>query len=92
VKVVMVRQRGEGAELVFMLVSQPIQLTRENDRRRKHSRASNPEWEIGILPVPLRFSAAARPTIRDSEWVCMGKGRRRMTRLNERARGVLGKE
>jgi hypothetical protein len=50
-----------------MLVSQPTQLTQENDRRRKHSRASDPEWEIGIsgfkLAVSSRFSAAARPTM-----------------------------
>jgi hypothetical protein len=61
----MVRQRGEVAELVFMLVSQPIQRTQENDRRRKHLIASNPEWEIDMsgfkLAVPSRISAAARP-------------------------------
>jgi hypothetical protein len=66
VKLVIVRQRGEGAEPVFMLVSQIIQLRQSNDRRRRHSRASNPEWEIGDsgfeLAVPSRCSSAARPT------------------------------
>jgi len=69
VKVAIVQQLGEGegevADVVFMLVSRPIQLTQESDRRRKHSRASDLEWEIGILGVKLvvlsRFSAAARP-------------------------------
>jgi hypothetical protein len=45
-----------------MLVSQPIQLTQENDRRRKHSRASDPEWEIGNsgfkLAVPSKVFEA----------------------------------
>jgi hypothetical protein len=44
----MVQQRGEGAEPVVMLRSQ------RNDRRRRHSRASTPKWEIddsGFIPV-----------------------------------------
>jgi len=48
-----------------MLGSQPIELTQRNDRRRKHSRASNLEWEIedsGFKPAaPSRPSATARP-------------------------------
>jgi hypothetical protein len=40
VRVVIVRQRGEGVEPVFMLRSQLIQLTQRNDRRCRHLRAS----------------------------------------------------
>jgi hypothetical protein len=63
----MVRQRGEGAEAVLMilLVSRPIQLTKRNNRHHRHSRASNPEREIedsGLKPTMPLFSAAARPT------------------------------
>jgi hypothetical protein len=72
----MVRQQGEGAEPVAMLGSQPVQLTQRNDRYRRHSRASTPEWEIEDsgckAAVPPWFSAAARPTQQDSGWVQAG--------------------
>jgi hypothetical protein len=59
-----VRQQGEGVELVVMLVSQLIQLTQRNDRRCRHSRASNLEWEISdssFKPaVPSQPLATAR--------------------------------
>jgi hypothetical protein len=66
----MVRQQGERAEPVFMLGSQPIQLTQTNDRRRRHSTS---EWKIEDSGfnrvVPPWFSAAVRPTKEDSGWV-----------------------
>lgn len=78
-----------------MLVSQPIQLTRENDRRRKQSRASDLEWEIGIpgckLAGPSRSSAAARPTIGAFEAGLHRQGRRRTTRSERAGKGVVGK-
>ena len=92
-RAVMVRQRGEGVEavLMIMLVSQPIQLTLRGmiavtDTRQY--RIQRGRSRILALNQLCRRSQLRRGRQRgDSEWVCIGRGRGRMMRSKDRARG-----
>jgi len=80
---------------VFVLVSQPIQRTQENDRRRKHLRASDPDSEIDIsgfkLAVPSKISATARPKMGAFGVELCKEGSAAHQETKRPSKGVLGK-
>jgi hypothetical protein len=71
---------------VVMLGSQPIQLTQKNNRRRRHSRASAPKWEIE--DVASNPSALAALSYGEAERL---KGGSRDPRWRDRIAHELGR-
>jgi hypothetical protein len=82
----------KGAESVLMLVSQPIQVTQEEEPPSQTLESI--ESRVGDRGFWLQTGWDRRSQLQQGrqkshlEWVYVGRGRRRMTRSNGRARGV----